>query len=130
MTGQGHAVVPARLPLRRLRGRSRTRRTGRGLLMNSAAWAIPGAVLVGLAVGAVRAVSHLLVETGWAIPGAPGRLFVVAAVLLLLGGLAQVLRSARPVSPARRSGSGCCPRRCGAGTCCAVATGRCSRRSP
>jgi hypothetical protein len=98
VTGQGHAVVPARVPLRRLRGRSRTRRTGRGLLMNSAAWAIPGAVLVVLAVGAVRAVSHLLVETGWAIPGAPGRLFVVAAVLLLLGALAQVLRSAGPVT--------------------------------
>ena len=98
MTGQGHAVVHARAPLRRLRARSRTRRTGPGLLMNSAAWAIPGAVLVVLAVGAVRAVSHLLAETGWAIPGAPGHLFVVAAALLLLGGLAQVLRSAGPVT--------------------------------
>jgi len=98
VTGQGHAVVHARAPLRRLRARSRTRRTGPGLLMNSAAWAIPGAVLVVLAVGAVRAVSHLLAETGWAIPGAPGHLFVVAAALLLLGGLAQVLRSAGPVT--------------------------------
>jgi hypothetical protein len=31
-------------------------------------------------------------------PGAPGHLFVVAALLLLLGGLAQVLRSAGPVT--------------------------------
>jgi Family of unknown function (DUF6297) len=95
---QGQAAVPAQVPLRRLRGRSGTRLTRHGLLMNTAAWAIPGVVLVVLAVGAVRVLSRLLVEAGWAIPGAPGRLFVVAAALLLLGGLAQVLRSAGPVT--------------------------------
>ena len=98
MTGPAPAAVPARVPLRRLRGRSRARVTRSGLLMTGAAWAVPGAVLVLLAVGAVRGLSRLLAETGWAIPGAPGRLFVLAAMLLLLGGLAQVLRSAGPLT--------------------------------
>ena len=98
MTGPGHAAVPAQVPLRRLRGRPRSRLTRHGLLMDSAAWAVPAAVLLVLAVGAIRPLIHLLAETGWAIPGAPGHLFVAAAALLLLGGLAQVLRSAGPVT--------------------------------
>ena len=98
MTGPGQATVPARVPLRRLRKSSRPRRTRRGLLMDISAWAAPTAVIVALAIGAVRPLGRLLTETGWAVPGAPGRLFAVAAALLLLGGLAQVLRSAGPVT--------------------------------
>jgi hypothetical protein len=98
VTGPWQAAVPARVPQRRLRAGSRTRLTGRGLLTNSAAWGVPAAVLFVLAVGAVRLLSHLLAETGWAVPGAPGHLFVVAAALLLLGGLVQLLRTAGPVT--------------------------------
>jgi len=43
------------------------------------AWAAPAAVIVALAFGAVRLLGHLLTETGWAVPGAPGHLFVVAS---------------------------------------------------
>ena len=98
MTGPGQAVVPASEPLRRLRQGSRSSRSGRGLLMDISSWAVPAAVIVVLAIGAVRPLVRLLAETGWAVPGAPGGLFVVAALLLLLGGLAQVLRSAGPVT--------------------------------
>ncbi len=51
-----------------------------------------------LVIGAVRSLVRLLAGAGWAVPGAPGHLFVVAAALLLLGGLAQLLRSAGPVT--------------------------------
>ena len=98
MTVGGQAAVPARVPLRRLRGDSRPRRTKRGLLMDIAPWAVPAAVGVALAIGAVRPLGRLLTEAGWAVTGAPGRLFAVAALLLLLGGLAQLLRSAGPVT--------------------------------
>lgn|GEM_PF-3050002 len=97
MTGPGLVAVPARVPLRRLRAGSRPRRTRRGLLMDIAPWAVPAAVGVALAIGAVRPLGRLLTEAGWAVPGAPGHLFAVAA-LLLLGGLAQLLRSAGPVT--------------------------------
>jgi hypothetical protein len=98
VTGPGQAAVPARVPLRRLREGSRPRRTGRGLLIDIVPWAIPAAACVALAIGAVRPLGRLLTETGWAVPGAPGHLFAVAAALLLLGGLAQLLRSAGPVT--------------------------------
>ncbi|HEY2268448.1 MAG TPA: DUF6297 family protein [Streptosporangiaceae bacterium] len=98
MTGPGQATVPARVPLRRLRKSSRSGLAGRARLVDISAWAAPTAVIVALAIGAVRPLARLLTETGWAVPGAPGRLFVVAALLLLLGGLAQVLRSAGPVT--------------------------------
>jgi Family of unknown function (DUF6297) len=98
VTSPGQAAVPARVPLRRLRGGSRSRLTWRGLLKNLIPWYMPVAVAVALAVGAVRLLGHLLAETGWAVPGAPGRLFAVAAALLLLGALAQLLRTAGPVT--------------------------------
>ena len=93
MTGEGQAAVPARVPLGRLRGDSRPRRAKRGLLMDIVPWAVPAAVGVALAIGAARPLGRLLTEAGWAVPGAPGHLFAVAALLLLLGGLAQLLRS-------------------------------------
>jgi hypothetical protein len=98
VTGPGQAAVPARVPLRRLREGSRPRRTRRGLLMDIVPWAVPAAAGVALVIGAVRPLIRLLTEAGWAGPGAPGHLFVVAAALLLLGGLAQLLRSAGPVT--------------------------------
>jgi len=98
VTGPGQAAVPARVPLRRLREGSRPRRTRRGLLMAIVPWVVPAGVCVALAIGAVRPLGRLLTETGWADPGAPGHLFAVAVALLLLGGLAQLLRSAGPVT--------------------------------
>lgn len=91
-------MVPAREPLRRLREGSRPRRTRRGLLMDIATWAAPAGVCAALAIGAVRPLIRLLTQASPAVPGAPGRLFAVAALLLLLGGLAQLLRSAGPVT--------------------------------
>jgi hypothetical protein len=78
-------------------------------------------VLAVVVVGAVTAellkpLLRLLTGPGWALPGAPGRLLVAAALLLLLGLLAQALRSAGPITvtsafrfwllaaPVRRSG--------------------------
>jgi Family of unknown function (DUF6297) len=98
VTGPGQVAVPARGPLRRLREGSRPRRTRRGLLMDIVPWAVPAAVCVALAIGAIRSLGHLLTEAGWAVPSAPGHLFVVAALLLLLGSLAQLLRSAGPAT--------------------------------
>jgi hypothetical protein len=98
VTGPGQAAVPARVPLRRLREASRPRRTRRGLLMDLVPWTVPAAVGVALAIGAVRSLGRLLTGTGRAVPGAPGHLFAVAALLLLLGGLAQLFRSAGPVT--------------------------------
>jgi hypothetical protein len=98
VTGPRQTAVPARVPLRRLRGGTRSRPSGRALLMNISAWAGPAAVVFALTIGAVRLLGHLIKETGWAVPGAPGLLFAVAAALLLLGSLAQVLRSAGPVT--------------------------------
>lgn len=98
MTGPGQATVSARVPLRRLRVGSRSRPAGRGRLADISAWAVLGAIGVALAIGAVRPLTRLLTEAGWAIPGTPGRLFAVAAALLLLGGLAQLLRSAGPIT--------------------------------
>jgi hypothetical protein len=98
VTGPGQAAVPARVPLRRLREGSRSGLAGRARLVDISAWAAPAAIIVALAIGAVRLLGRVLAETGWAVPGAPGHLFVVAALLLLLGGLAQVLRSAGPVT--------------------------------
>ena len=98
MTGPRQAAVPARVPLRRLREGSRPRRTRRGLLADIATWAIPAAAGVALVIGAVRSLGRLVAAAGWPLPGAPGHLFAVAALLLLLGGLAQLLRSAGPVT--------------------------------
>ena len=98
MTGPGQAMIPASEPLRRLRQGSRSPRTRRGLLMDISAWALPTAVVILLAIGAARPLTRLLTETGWAVSGAPGRLFAAAALLLLMGGLAQMLRSAGPVA--------------------------------
>ncbi len=66
--------------------------------MDIAPWAVPAAAGVAIVIGAVRPLIRLLAETGWAVSGAPGHLFAVAALLLFLGGLAQLLRSAGPVT--------------------------------
>ena len=66
--------------------------------MDLVPWAVPAAAGVAIVIGAVRPLGRLLTEAGWAVPGAPGRLFAVAALLLFLGGLAQLLRSAGPVT--------------------------------
>jgi hypothetical protein len=66
--------------------------------MDIVPWIVPALVCVALAIGAVRSLGRLLTEAGWAVPGAPGHLFVVAVALLVLGGLAQLLRSAGPVT--------------------------------
>jgi hypothetical protein len=98
VTEAGQSMIPAGEPLRRLRQGARSARTGRGSLMDISAWGVPAVILVVLVIGAARPLVRLLGETGWAAPGAPGRLFAVAALLLFLGGLAQVLRSAGPVT--------------------------------
>ena len=51
--------------------------------MDIVTWAAPAAVCVALAIGAIRPLGRLLTEAGWAVPGAPGHLFAVAAALLL-----------------------------------------------
>ena len=66
--------------------------------MDVLAFAVPAAIGVVVAIGAIRPLGHLVTGPGWAVPGAPGRLFTAAAVLLLLGSMARVLRSAGPVT--------------------------------
>jgi hypothetical protein len=98
VTSLGHVAVPARVPLRRLREGSRPRRTRRGLLADIVPLAVPAAVGVTLVIGAVGSLGRLVREVGWAVPGAPGHLFAVAAALLLLGVLARLFRSAGPIT--------------------------------
>jgi hypothetical protein len=58
----------------------------------------PTGVGIALAVGAARSLRGLFKASDWAVHGAPGHLFAVAALLLLLGSLAQLLRTAGPVT--------------------------------
>lgn len=61
-------------------------------------WLLAIGVLGAIAAGSLRPLARLVTGPGWAQPHAPGRLFAVAIGLLLLGGLAQVLRAAGPVA--------------------------------
>ena len=51
-----------------------------------------------MAFGSLRPLRRLLSGPGWALPGAPGRLFAAAAVLLLLAGVARLAGAAGPVT--------------------------------
>lgn len=89
--------VRGRLLLRRLHAGARSRRAPRRF-SDIYVWALAVAVLGAIAAESLRPLARLFTGPGWAVPGAPGRLFVAAAVMLLLGGLAQVLRVAGPVT--------------------------------
>jgi Family of unknown function (DUF6297) len=92
-------TVPARLLRRRLRSgvRAAARRRPRRFT-DIYVWVLCVGVLGAIAAGSLRHLARLVTGPGWAVAGAPGRLFAVAAVLLLLGGLAQLLRAAGPVT--------------------------------
>lgn len=91
-------AVPARVPLRRLRGKARRGAAAGRRLTDIYAWVFVAAVAGLLAAGAARPLIRALAGAGHAVPGPSARLFVVAAVLLLLGALAQLLRAAGPVT--------------------------------
>lgn len=89
--------VPARLLRRRLRaGAASARRRPR--LTDVYVWLLTVGVVGAIAAGLLRPVVRFVTGSGWAVPHAPSRLFVAAAVLPLLGGLAQLLRAAGPVT--------------------------------
>jgi Family of unknown function (DUF6297) len=92
-------AVPARQLRRRLRTgvRASTHRRPRRF-SDVYVWVLFIAVLGAIAAGLLRHVGRVLTGPGWAVAGAPGRLFAAAAVLLLLGGLAHLLRAAGPVT--------------------------------
>lgn len=94
----GGTAVSARVALGRLRAGSRRSGLTAGRVTDIYAWMFTAAVAAAIAAGAAKPVTRLFARTGWAIPGAPGRLFLAATVLLLLGGLAQLLRAAGPVT--------------------------------
>lgn len=91
---------PVRLLRHRLRAaaRARSRRPATRWLNEIFVWLLAVGVLGSIAAKLLRPVARLLTGPGSAVSGAPGRLFAVAAVLLLLGGLAQLLRGAGPVT--------------------------------
>jgi hypothetical protein len=88
-------AVSARLLRRRLLdgARAATRRRPRRF-SDIYTWLLSVGVLGAIAAGSLRPIARLLTGPGWAVPGGPGRLLAVAGVLLLLGGLAQLLRAA------------------------------------
>ncbi len=90
--------VPAGLPRRRLRAGSRAVRRIHRQPADIYVWVLAVAVIGAIAAGSLRPLLRFVTGIGWALPGAPGRLFATAAVLLLLGGLAQGLRAAGPVT--------------------------------
>ncbi len=91
-------AAPARLLRRRLRSGARAARRIHRRPSDVYVWVLAVAVLGTIAAGALRPALHLVTGAGWALPAAPGRLFATAAVLLLLGGLAALLRQAGPVT--------------------------------
>jgi hypothetical protein len=105
--GAGHAAgggpasapaLPAAVPLRRLRAASRLGARSRLRFTDVYAWAVAIAVVVVLVAGASRSLLRLLARGGWAAHGAPGQLFVVAAVVLVLGLFTQLFGVAGPVT--------------------------------
>lgn len=61
-------------------------------------WVLAVAVLGAIAAGSLRPLARFVTGPGWAAHGTSGRLFVVATLLLLLGGLAQLSQAAGPVT--------------------------------
>jgi Family of unknown function (DUF6297) len=61
-------------------------------------WLLAIGVLGAIAAASLRPLVRVVSGPGWALPHAPGRLFATVAVLLLLGGLVQLLRAAGPVT--------------------------------
>jgi hypothetical protein len=94
----GELEVAARLLRARLRAGSRTGRRAVWRPTDVYVWVLTAAVLGAIAAGSLRPLVQLVTGPGWALPHAPGRLFAAAAALLLLGGLAQLLRAAGPIS--------------------------------
>jgi Family of unknown function (DUF6297) len=92
------AALPAAAALRRLRAGSRSVARARWRFTDWYAWGLACAVAVMIVVGAARPLIRLLAGNRSAVHGAPGHLFVVAAVLLLIGLLAQFLGVAGPVT--------------------------------
>jgi hypothetical protein len=90
-------VVSGRGLRSRLRAGSRSRRTPRRF-SDVYVWVLAAALFGAIAAESLRPLVRELAGPGWAVPGAPTRLFVVAAVMLLLGGLARVLGLAGPVT--------------------------------
>jgi hypothetical protein len=100
-TGSGSAggpAVHARQLRRRLQAGSRAVRRFHRRPTDIYAWVLAVGVLGAIAAGSLRPILRLVTGSGWALPHAPGRLFAAAAALLLLGGLAQLLRVAGPVT--------------------------------
>ncbi len=93
-------TVPVGLLRRRLRAgvRARPGRPVSRRLTDIYVWVLAAGVFTALAAGLSRPVLRLLGGHGPALPGAPGRLFAAAAVVLLLAGLARVLAAAGPVT--------------------------------
>jgi Family of unknown function (DUF6297) len=94
----GAPALPAAVPLRRLRAASRLGAGARLRFADAYAWGLVAAVLLALVAGVARPLVRLLARGGWAVHGAPGHLFVAAAVLLLVGLVAQLLGVAGPVT--------------------------------
>jgi Family of unknown function (DUF6297) len=100
--GNGALVVPGRVPMGRLRAGARRAKSARR--RSSRSWSdvyvlILAVVVIGaMAAGLARPLLRFVTGTGSAVTGAPGRLFVAAAILLLLGGLARLMSAAGPVT--------------------------------
>lgn len=92
------AAISARAPLSRLRKGASSRPAPRGGMVDALAIAVPAAIGVVVLIGAIRPLGSLFTEPGWAVPGAPGQLFTAAALLLLWGVIALILRSAGPIT--------------------------------
>jgi hypothetical protein len=90
--------VPARLLRRRLRAGSRAARRIHRRPTDIYVWALALCVLGSIAAKALKPLLRLVTGPGWALPHAPGRLFVTAAALLLIGGVALLLQAAGPVT--------------------------------
>jgi Family of unknown function (DUF6297) len=90
--------VAVRLLRRRLGAGSRAARRIHRRPTDIYVWILAVVVLGAIAAQALRPLARLVTGSGWALPHAPGRLFAAAAALLLLGGLAQLLRATGPVT--------------------------------
>ena len=90
--------VAVRLLRRRLGAGSRAARRIHRRPTDIYVWILAVVVLGAIAADALRPLARLVTGSGWALPHAPGRLFAAAAALLLLGGLAQLLRATGPVT--------------------------------
>ena len=96
------SVGNARTVRQRLRRQQSAHRASkRSLLGRAFDSAVAATVVAALAAGALPGVWHAVGAPAHAVPGAPGRLFAVAVLLLLSAGALGVLRAAGPVSASR-----------------------------